>query len=326
MGGGVGPLDELPLTDGGSGAKRLRELEVPPELAGERVDKAVAGLLGLSRAEVASLVAQAAVRVGGSPVSVRSRRVVAGERIEVEAPWPGEPLSLLADPSVVVPVVHLDAEVIVVDKPAGLVVHPGAGRTTGTLTAGLLARFPELGRVGDPRRPGIVHRLDRLTSGLLVVARTPSAHRSLVAQLSARFVERRYLALVRGFPEGGVGVVDAPIGRSVRRPTRMAVAAGGRQARSRYRVLRPFGRPVASSLLECALETGRTHQLRVHLAAIGSPVLGDADYGGATGAVALRRPFLHAARLGFDHPATGQRLRFSSPLPEELASLLTAFS
>ncbi|MBO0894289.1 MAG: RluA family pseudouridine synthase, partial [Acidimicrobiales bacterium] len=151
-------------------------------------------------------------------------------------------------------------------------------------------------------------------------------HRSLVAQLSARAVERRYLALCRGAPEGAAGVVDAPIGRSVRRPTRMAVATGGRQARTRYRVLRRFSVPVAASLLECVLETGRTHQLRVHLAAIGSPVLGDAEYRGASSAVSLRRPFLHAAHLGFDHPASGQRLRFSAPLPEELTNLLVGFS
>lgn len=314
------------MTEGAPRAHGLRELEVPPEMAGERVDKAVAGLLGLSRAEVAALVERAAIRVDGSPVGVRSRRVVSGEVIEVEAPSLGEPTSLAPDPSVVVPVVHLDAEVIVVDKPAGLVVHPGAGRSAGTLAGGLVSRFPELRQVGDPARPGIVHRLDRLTSGLLVVARTPSAHRSLVAQLTARSVERRYLALVRGTPDGDVGVVDAPIGRSVRRPTRMAVATGGRQARTRYRVLCRFRAPVTASLLECVLETGRTHQLRVHLAAIGSPVLGDAEYRGATSAVSLHRPFLHAARLGFDHPGTGQRLRFSSPLPEELVNVLAAFS
>jgi 23S rRNA pseudouridine1911/1915/1917 synthase len=290
------------------------------------VDRAVAGLLGLSRAEVVTLVEQAAVRVGGRPVGARSRRVAAGDRIEVEAPAPGRLTSLPPDPSVAVPVVHLDDHVIVVDKPAGLVVHPGAGRSTGTLAAGLLFRFPELQRVGDPSRPGIVHRLDRLTSGLLVVARTEVAYRSLVAQLSGRSVERRYLALVRGAPEGETGLVDAPIGRSARHPTRMAVAAGGRHARTRYRVLRRFVLPLPTSLLECTLETGRTHQLRVHLAAIGSPVLGDAEYRGATSAIRLRRPFLHAARLGFDHPVSGQRLRFSSGLPPELLEVLAAFS
>jgi 23S rRNA pseudouridine1911/1915/1917 synthase len=314
------------LTQGGQAGPPPHELEVPPELAGERVDRAVAGLLGLSRAEVASLVERAAVRVGGRPVTARSRRVAAGERIEVEAEASDGRSSPPADPSVVFPVVHLDADVMVVDKPAGLVVHPGAGRTTGTLASGLLYRFPELRGVGDPARPGIVHRLDRLTSGLLVVARTEVAYGSLVAQLSARSVERRYLALVRGAPEGEAGLVDAPIGRSVRHPTRMAVAGRGREARTRYRVLRRFTVPLAASLLECTLETGRTHQLRVHLAAIGSPVLGDTEYRGATSAVRLRRPFLHAARLGFDHPVSGQRLRFSSPLPEELALVLTACS
>lgn len=308
------------------GPAELSRVEVPPARGGERVDRAVAGLLGLSRAEVSALIERGAVRVGGRLVTARSRRVVAGQWIEVEAPLSRRPVLPAADPSVVIPVVYVDAQVIVVDKPAGVVVHPGAGRAQGTLSAGLLSRFPELAGVGDPTRPGIVHRLDRLTSGLLAVARTEQAYRSLVAQLAARSVERRYLALVRGTPEGQAGCIDAPIGRSVRRPTRMAVVESGRKARSRYRVLRRFTVPLQASLLECSLETGRTHQLRVHLAAIGSPVLGDADYRGATGAIALSRPFLHAARLGFDHPGSGQRLRFSSPLPPELTEVVALFS
>jgi 23S rRNA pseudouridine1911/1915/1917 synthase len=305
--------------------EQVRVLDVPPELAGERVDRVVAGLLSLSRAGASSLVERGAVLVAGRPVRDRSRRVAAGEWLSVRAPADrGGQLS--ADASVAVPVIHLDRDVIVVDKPAGLVVHPGAGRPEGTLVAGLLSRFPELAGVGDPARPGIVHRLDRLTSGLLMVARTERARRCLVAQLQARSVERSYLALVRGAPEGDAGLVDAPIGRSVRRPTRMAVARSGRPARSRYRVLRRFRAPLAASLLECSLETGRTHQLRIHLAAIDLPILGDPDYRGISTQIPLRRPFLHAARLGFDHPAHRLRLQFSSPLPEELVEILRVLS
>ena len=217
--------------------------------------------------------------------------------------------------------VHADADVIVVDKPAGLVVHPGAGNEGGTLVNGLLHAFPELAAVGDPARPGIVHRLDRGTSGLLVVARTPAAYDALVGQLSRREVERRYAALVWGVPESGAGLVDAPVGRSPRDPTRMAVVAGGRDARTRYEVRTAFERP-ASALLTCRLETGRTHQIRVHLAAIGHPVVGDATYGGARAALALDRPFLHAEQLAFDHPTTGARLSFASALPADLEAVL----
>src|SRR5439155_23772111 len=169
----------------------------------------------------------------------------------------------------------------VVDKPPDLVVHPGAGNAAGTMVAGLLARFPELAGVGEADRPGVVHRLDKGTSGLLVVARTPAAYESLVGQLSSRSVERRYRTLVWGWPEPTTGLVDAPIGRSRRDPTRMAVAAGGREARTGYETERRYHEPVEAALLECRLETGRTHQIRVHLAAIGHPVVGDARYRGA---------------------------------------------
>jgi 23S rRNA pseudouridine1911/1915/1917 synthase len=219
-------------------------------------------------------------------------------------------------------VVHADADVVVVDKPAGLVIHPGSGVDRGTLVNGLLHRFPEIASVGDPARPGIVHRLDRGTTGLLVVARTPAAYEALVAQLSAREVERQYAALVWGVPDSPAGLVDAPIGRSARDATKMAVTADGREARTRYEVRRTFTGPAPTALLSCRLETGRTHQIRVHLAAIGHAVVGDATYGGRRPAIPLDRPFLHAERLSFDHPVTGERMTFESPLPADLRAVL----
>ncbi len=191
---------------------------------------------------------------------------------------------------------------------------------------GLLARFPEIARVGDPHRPGIVHRLDKGTSGLLAVARSQAGYEGLVAQLSARTVARAYDTLVWGVPGSSQGMVDAPIGRSRRDPTRMSVASNGRDARTRYEVVTSrFSEPDAASRLTCRLETGRTHQIRVHLSAIGHPVVGDHRYGGARKHVAVDRPFLHATHLGFTHPVTGEELSFDSPLPPDLVAALALF-
>jgi 23S rRNA pseudouridine1911/1915/1917 synthase len=289
---------------------------VPRALDGERVDRVVAFITGLPRREVAELVSGGSVRLDGTTVDTRSRRVAEGDVVEVDVPTAIDDRPA-ADPSVDVPVVYSDDQVIVVDKPAGLVVHPGAGQPDGTLVHGLLHRFPDLAEVGDPTRPGIVHRLDKGTSGLMVVARTPEALANLTAQLKARDVERRYLALVLGEVAEGRGVIDAPVGRSARQPTRMAVTARGRAARTRYEVLERYTDPVLATLLECRLETGRTHQVRVHLAAIGHPVAGDTRYG-RNDALAMKRPFLHAHELAFDHPADGSRRRFQSPLPADL--------
>jgi 23S rRNA pseudouridine1911/1915/1917 synthase len=300
---------------------------VPTAVEGERLDRAVSLLTGLPRARAAELVAEGRVRVDGRAASARAARVVAGSTLEVEVPDEDAVDEAVGpDPTVEVPLVHVDDAVLVVDKPAELVVHPGAGHTHGTLVGGLLARFPELAGVGEPGRPGIVHRLDRGTSGLLVVARTPGAYDDLVAQLAARTVERRYVALVVGVPEPRAGVVDAPVGRSNRDPTRMAVTAMGRPARTHYRVEADFAEPVPSARLACRLETGRTHQVRVHLAAIGHPVVGDARYGGDRPALPAPRPFLHAARLGFRHPETGQAIAFDSPLPGDLEAVLSTLS
>jgi 23S rRNA pseudouridine1911/1915/1917 synthase len=295
---------------------------IPDALAGERIDRVVALLGGVSRSEASELVAAGAVRVGGRPVTTRSARVDAGDLVEFTVPAPAEERGLTPDSGIEFDVVHVDDYVIVVDKPAGLVVHPGAGRSTQTLVHGLLSRFPELARVGDPRRPGIVHRLDKDTSGLLAVARTPAAYEGLVGQLAARRVERAYLALVWGTPAAGRGTIEAPIGRSARAATRMAVSTGGRAARTHYRVERSFAQPVEVSLLRCRLETGRTHQIRVHLAAIDHPIVGDKTYGGARQSFPVPRFFLHATQLGFTHPVSGEPMAFTSSLPPDLAQVL----
>ncbi len=308
----------------------MREI-VPPALAGERIDRVVAMLTELPRAEVAVLVGQGGVRIGGVTVERSSRKVREGDVIEIEVPDRPVADDLGPDPSVVIPVVHEDDDVLVVDKPAGLVVHPGAGHVMGTMVQGLLARYPELAGLppagaGEADRPGIVHRLDVGTSGLLIVARTPSAYHALVAQLSAREVQRHYRALVLGTVEANAGEVDAPIGRSDRDPTQMAVANSGREARTRYEVRERYREPVPTTELTCKLETGRTHQIRVHLAAIGHPVVGDGRYGGARPALPMARPFLHAERLEFIHPRSGEVLTFISALPADLEDVRRALS
>lgn len=301
--------------------------EVPPSLAGQRLDRVVAMVTGASRAGAATLVADGAVRVDGTVRTNGAARVGAAEVLSVELTAEAQTVPE-ADPGVVVTAVHVDEHVIVVDKPNGLVVHPGAGHHQGTLVQGLLARFPELAGVGDPARPGIVHRLDQGTSGLLAVARSEAGYSGLVAQLADRTMTRRYDTLVWGLPASAEGVVDAPIGRSQRDPTRMSVAADGRPARTHYRVAATFTNPAPLARLACRLETGRTHQVRVHLAAIGHPVVGDRRYGPRRppGSLTLDRPFLHAAHLGFAHPVTGAALAFDAPLPPDLQGVLSEVS
>jgi len=300
----------------------VERLPIPDTLDGERLDRVLCLVYDLARSEATDLIASGAVRLGGRPVATRAHRVSGGQELEVVLPPRHGPVPLAGEPGIDLDLVHVDGHVIVVDKPAGLVVHPGAGQSTGTLVQALLGRFPDLAAAGSPDRPGIVHRLDKGTSGLLVVARTPAAYESLVAQLSGRTVERRYLALARGTIATDAGVVDAPIGRRSADRTRMAVAAGGRPSRTHYRVLDRFTQPEEATLVECRLETGRTHQVRVHLAAIGHPLVGDTRYGQNRASLGVRRPFLHAAALGFDHPATGDRCRYESPLPPDLEAVL----
>jgi len=298
---------------------------IPSALAGERLDRVVSLIAGCSRSEAAELLACGGVTLDGAPALLGKQRLVEGQVVSVdESRVPGEALPE-PDPDVQFDIVHTDDDVVVIDKPAGLVVHPAAGHGGGTLVNGILARFPEIAGVGERHRPGIVHRLDVGTSGLLVVARTQRAYLALVDALARRSVGRTYLALAWGHFDNANGVIDAPVGRDRRDPQRMAVVVDGKPSRTRYAVLREFREPAVASLLECRLESGRTHQIRVHLAAIEHPVAGDATYGGYRVAVDVPRPFLHAVTLEFDHPLSGRRLRFDSPLPSDLADVLERF-
>jgi 23S rRNA pseudouridine1911/1915/1917 synthase len=304
---------------------------VPASLEGVRVDRAVALLADVSRSAVDVLVTDGRVLIDGKAVSSRSRVLREGQTLEVDRIEEDVAVGPVGDRSVDVVVVYEDADVIVVDKPAGLVVHPGAGHRSGTLVHGLVARYPDLVALAmlvgsEPDRPGIVHRLDRGTSGLMVVARTPVAYNSLVAQLTARNVSRTYRALVLGHVEGESGLVDAPIGRSVSSPTRMAITRKGKEARTRYKVEERFETPAPTTLVQASLETGRTHQIRVHLSAIGHPVVGDSPYsqGRSLPGATVSRPFLHAYKLAFDHPVAGERMSWTSELPDDLAEQLAA--
>lgn len=295
--------------------------EIPAALDGERLDRVVALIAEISRTAASGLIAAGAVQVDGAPVDTGKLRLRAGQQVSVELDVMTEAPEPQAEADVQVDIVHVDDAVIVINKPAGLVVHPAPGHATGTLVNGLLARFPDLAGVGEPHRPGIVHRLDAGTSGLLVVARTPHAYTELVGALAKRRVTREYLTVVWGHLPNPAGIIDAPIGRDPRDQARMAVVVDGRPARTHYRTERTYQRPEVS-LLNCALESGRTHQIRVHLAAIGHPVVGDTLYGSARESLPLTRPFLHAAHLAFHHPVTGADLTFDAPLPADLENLL----
>lgn len=296
------------------------ELEVPETLAGARVDKAVAELLDLSRARASALLEEG-VTVDGQPARV-SDRVAAGQLIGCSGP---ERTSGLEPEEVEFGVVHEDEAVIVVNKPAGVVVHPGSGRTRGTLAAGLIHRYPDLVGVGAEERWGLVHRLDKDTSGCILVARTGDAFETLVGELRRREIVRTYTTLVEGRMGTPTGTIDAPIGRDPARPTRRAVSHTGKHARTHYEVIREFEDREAT-LLEVTLETGRTHQIRVHLASIEHPVAGDRTYGATRKDLGAPRTFLHASRIAFTHPETGDRLEVEAPLPADLAAVLDGLS
>jgi 23S rRNA pseudouridine1911/1915/1917 synthase len=304
-------------------------LKVEGPSAGARLDVWLARQLPeLSRARVQALMAEGAVRLGGRAArpSVRLR---GGEEVTVDVPDPVA--ASVAPEDVPLAILYQDAWLLVVDKPAGMTVHPGAGRPAGTLVNALLHHVRDLSGVGGVLRPGIVHRLDRGTSGLMVVAKDDETHRALAAQFASRSVEKEYLAIVHGVPRARQGVVEAAIGRDPVHRMKMSVRAPrGRAARSSYTVVEALD---GAALLRVHIHTGRTHQIRVHLASLGHPVAGDATYGGTrtpssrraaarAALVALARPALHAAALAFTHPASSQRLRFESPLPSDLAGLL----
>jgi 23S rRNA pseudouridine1911/1915/1917 synthase len=296
---------------------------LPSALDGQRLDRVVALIGDLSRSDAAATIKAGGVEVDGEPATSGKVRLTQGQTVRVDPA--AFPLPDLPSPEVDVEfgVIYEDEAVIVVDKPAGLVVHPGAGNLDGTLVSGLLARFPDVEGVGDdPIRPGIVHRLDAGSSGLLVVARTADAADVLISQFADHSATRRYDALVWGVPEAPHGIIDAPVGRSKSDPLKMAVVASGRPARTDYRVVGSYTTPAVVSRLECRLETGRTHQIRVHLSSINHPLIGDPIYGQRRPTLGLGRPFLHAAELAFDHPTTGERITFTSPLAPDLQAWL----
>jgi 23S rRNA pseudouridine1911/1915/1917 synthase len=299
--------------------------------AGTRLDAWLAAHLpDLSRTRIRALVDAGHVRVNGVLLKA-SHRLKTGERVDAEIPPP--PPEEMAAEAIPLHVVFEDEHVLVVDKPAGMVTHPGAGQRTGTLAAAALAHAPEIAGVGGPRRPGIVHRLDKGTSGLIVLTKTRQAYESLTAQLARRTVSRRYLCLVHGALPRAEGVIDAPIGRDPRSRIRMAVTAEGRGKRAvtRFRVLERFP---GVSFVECRLETGRTHQIRVHLASLGHPLLGDETYGRrvlhkapdpelAALIAGLHGVALHAAGLSFLHPSSGRPVELTSPLPDRIENILS---
>jgi len=293
------------------------ELTVPTALAGLRFDQVLARLVPQhSRSRLADWIDAGNVTLDGGVVAGK-RRVAGGERIVVTAPADASVLHD-APQAIALSIVHEDAAILVIDKPAGLVVHPGTGNRDGTLLNALLHHAPALAALP---RAGIVHRLDKDTSGLLVIAKTPTAQTDLVRQLAARTMKREYIAVVRG-DLARPATIDAPIGRHPIARTTMAVVAAGKPARTRVMPLERFG---DATLVRCVLETGRTHQIRVHLAAVGHALVGDAAYGGRRAAPrvpAFARQALHAARLGLVHPDTHRARQFDAPLPADLDALI----
>jgi 23S rRNA pseudouridine1911/1915/1917 synthase len=298
----------------------MRRLTITvPEATSGRVDRFVADVSGLSRSYVQKLLTEGNVTTGGMPLKA-NESIFAGEVIELEIPDP-RPLELTPE-AIPLSVVYEDADMLIVDKASGLVVHPSAGHDGGTLVNALLARGTEYGGIAGVMRPGIVHRLDRDTSGLLMVAKNDRAQASLMAQLKARGIKKTYLGLVQGAVAATTGRIEAPIGRDSHHRTRMAVTQDGRPAVTGYRVRE---RLPGWTFLEMDLITGRTHQIRVHLAAIGHPLAGDPVYGSGTsrhGAPGLERLFLHSWRIELQAPDDGHVIRAEAPLPAELEAVL----
>ena len=301
------------------------EFTVPPDEIGLRIDRFLVGVMPQqSRSQIQRLIKEGHVRVGGKAVRPNTA-VRAGDVIDVAVPPPAD--STVEPEPLGLDIVHEDADIIVINKPAGMVVHPAAGHARGTLVNALLHHVQDLSGIGGESRPGIVHRLDRGTSGLMVVAKHDRAHLELARQFQDREVEKEYVALVWGVVQAGRRI-DAPIGRDpVDRKKMSARARRARTAVTRVTRARHFR---GVSLLHVAIATGRTHQIRVHLSAIGHPIVGDSLYGGIRRRIPaplhalgrLDRPFLHAARLAFGHPADGRKMEFSSPLPEDLQRVL----
>ena len=293
-------------------------LTVAATAAGERLDKYLAETLpDLSRAMLQKLIKDGDVLVQGKAAKP-SYRVEAGDTVVVRVPPPA-PLEAAPAPHIPLDILYQDADLLVLNKPAGLVVHPAHGHSDDTLVNALLAHVPDLAGIGGVLRPGIVHRLDKDTSGLLLVAKHDQAQQALQDQFRSRSVDKVYLALVQGHLVPPRGLIDAPIGRDPRERQRMAVVPSGRPAQTEYRVLETLAE---TTLVEAHLLTGRTHQIRVHLASLGYPIVGDRVYGHRKQRLALDRHFLHAWRLAFTLPSTGERVQFTAPLPADLRQVL----
>lgn len=320
-----------------TGTPRRERFTVPPEAEGERLDHWLVGCLPeFSRSALQRLVRDGNVSIDGYPRTKPGSQLRAGETVEIRVPPPqrAEPIAQAID----LDIVFEDDDLLVLNKPAGMVVHPAAGNRRGTLVNALLHHCGGLSAIGGVERPGIIHRLDKLTSGLMAVAKNDVAHRHLAAQLADRTMKRTYVAVVWGEPQPPAGTIDAPIGRDRRDRKRMAVVRkGGRRAVTHYRTLHTAG---CLSVLELSLETGRTHQIRVHLSHIGRAVVGDEQYGlrgkkskkrcsdlpaALQGVVArTARQLLHARRLRFVHPTSGETLQFEAPLPDDIACFIAA--
>ena len=292
-----------------------RRLEFTAPGSGERLDKYIAEQCQISRSYARKLIDEGQVAVNGHAAKA-SQKLSAGDNIIVSVPIPS-PISLTAE-NIPLKVIYEDKDLIVVDKPAGLLVHPAASQQTGTLVNAILARCPDLGEINGSIRPGIVHRLDKDTSGLMMVAKNDAAQRSLSRQIKQRSIKKGYLALVLGRLTPERGAIDAPVGRHPHDRKKMAVVSGGREARTEYRVLKYLD---GYTLVEAMPETGRTHQIRVHFAAIGHPIFGDHIYGKRS--ATLGRQFLHAHRLGFRLPSSGELVEFKSELPQDLQEVLS---
>jgi 23S rRNA pseudouridine1911/1915/1917 synthase len=303
------------------------DVVIPAGLDGVRLDRGLALLTGLSRSETSALVERGDASLDDVVQKKSSVTLAQGQVLSAVLP-PPPPESVVADASVDIDVVYEDEDLLFINKKPGQVVHPGAGREVGTVAAGLVARYPEIAALaadgyGDPFRPGIVHRLDKGTSGLLVVARTPLAFESLSAQMKEHGATRVYLGLVDGHVQEERGLIDAPLGRSSATPTMMAVRSDGRPARTHYEVLARLETP-ATTLLRLILDTGRTHQIRVHVKAIGHPIVNDRRYGHRRDKrLDEDRFFLHATALEVTHPRTGERVGTQVPLPVDLAALVS---
>ncbi|RKN06095.1 RluA family pseudouridine synthase [Streptomyces radicis] len=298
-----------------------RTLPVPEGLEGERVDAALARMLGFSRTKAAELAAAGKVRLDGAEVG-KSERVMSGSWLEVEMPAPAAPPAIEAEPVEGMEIVHDDPELVVVDKPVGVAAHPSPGWSGPTVIGGLAAAGYRIATSGAAERQGIVHRLDVGTSGLMVVAKSEPAYAHLKQQFRERTVDKRYHALVQGHPDPLSGTIDAPVGRHPQHDWKWAVTADGKPSVTHYDLIEAFR---GSSLLDIKLETGRTHQIRVHMSAHRHPCVGDLTYGAdPTLAKRLRltRQWLHAVRLGFTHPGGGQWVEYASRYPEDLRTSL----